>query len=149
MKLVLDMNLPPSWAGLLGTAGFETVHWLDIGPPTATDRHIMQWAATNGCVVVTQDLDFGAILAATQADRPSVVQVRGDDLIDARMAGRVAAALKQVDRDTRGRGSGHGGHFPHAYSRAADQPLTRAGSTASIWPIDASMRGTAASSARV
>ena len=36
----------------------------------------MAWAKERGYVVVTHDLDFGAILAATEASFPSVVQVR-------------------------------------------------------------------------
>ena len=35
----------------------------------------MNWARTNGFIVFTHDLDFGAILAATQAESPSVIQV--------------------------------------------------------------------------
>jgi predicted nuclease of predicted toxin-antitoxin system len=42
MKLLLDMKLPPSWAGLLGSSGFDAVHWIDIGPPNAPDQHIMR-----------------------------------------------------------------------------------------------------------
>jgi predicted nuclease of predicted toxin-antitoxin system len=30
------------------------------------DRTIMEWSLTNGYIVFTNDLDFGAILAATQ-----------------------------------------------------------------------------------
>jgi predicted nuclease of predicted toxin-antitoxin system len=99
MKLVLGMNLPPSWAGLLGSSGFDAVHWIDIGPPNAPDQHIMRWAARHRRVLLTQDLDFGAILAATQAQRPSVVQLRGDDLINVQMVRRVAVALNQVADD--------------------------------------------------
>ena len=36
----------------------------------------MAFAGANGCVVLTHDLDFGAILAATQGRKPSVVQIR-------------------------------------------------------------------------
>ncbi len=59
------MNLPPGWAPVLATAGFEAVHWSTVGNPEASDRAIMTWAKTNGYVVFTHDLDFGALLAAT------------------------------------------------------------------------------------
>ena len=39
----------------------------------------MAYEKVDGFVVLTQDLDFSAILAATNAAMPSVVQVRGDD----------------------------------------------------------------------
>ncbi len=34
----------------------------------------------NGCVILTHDLDFGAILAATHLEKPSVLQIRAEDL---------------------------------------------------------------------
>jgi len=40
----------------------------------------MAYASVNGYVVLTHDLDFSAILAATQGEKPSVVQIRADDV---------------------------------------------------------------------
>jgi len=31
MKIVIDMNLSPQWVEVLKTAGYESVHWSDIG----------------------------------------------------------------------------------------------------------------------
>ena len=78
MKVLLDMNLPPRMAAMLGHDGFEAVHWNEVGPPGAPDTDIMSWAAKNGHVVLTHDLDFGAMLAATGRLGPSVVQARLD-----------------------------------------------------------------------
>ncbi len=36
----------------------------------------MDWARQQGYIVITHDLDFGTLLATTQAKGPSVVQVR-------------------------------------------------------------------------
>jgi len=38
------------------------------------------YTRTNGYVVFTHDLDFSAILAATHDDKPSVVQIRAEDV---------------------------------------------------------------------
>ena len=38
----------------------------------------MLWAQQNSCVLLTADLDFSAILAATGRNGPSVVQIRSD-----------------------------------------------------------------------
>ena len=48
MKLVVDMNLPPRWAGFLVTNGIEAVHWSQVGDPRATDATIMKWALDRG-----------------------------------------------------------------------------------------------------
>jgi predicted nuclease of predicted toxin-antitoxin system len=76
MKVLLDMNISPEWVAHFYAAGFACVHWAEIGQVTADDRDIFAWAAENDHVVVTHDLDFGAILAATNAAAPSVVQIR-------------------------------------------------------------------------
>ena len=67
MKLLVDMNLSPGWVSYLAEAGFEAVHWSEIGSGSAPDTELTHWAAKHGYVVLTADLDFGAILAATQS----------------------------------------------------------------------------------
>jgi len=79
MKLVLDMNLTPDWVLVLAQAGHTAVHWSSVGSLRARDSDIMAWARERQQVVFTHDLDFGAILAATGADSPSVLQVRTQD----------------------------------------------------------------------
>lgn len=51
-----------------------------IGDPRAEDTEIMDWARTNQYIVFTHDLDFGAMLALTGAESPSVIQVRTQDV---------------------------------------------------------------------
>ncbi len=57
MKVLIDMNLSPAWVETLRDAGFETVHWSEIGDPRAPDRTILAWARSNDCVLLTHDLD--------------------------------------------------------------------------------------------
>lgn len=76
MKLLIDMNLSPAWVDVFERQGWQAFHWSAVGEPGALDRVILSWARENEYVVFTHDLDFGAILAATNADAPSVIQVR-------------------------------------------------------------------------
>lgn len=69
MKLIVDMNLSPRWIQLLNQAGMEAIHWSEVGRANAKDSEIMIYARTNNCVVLTHDLDFSAILSATQDTR--------------------------------------------------------------------------------
>jgi len=78
--LLLDMNLSPRLVSVLSEAGFESLHWSSAGPPEAPDAAVMAFARNNDYVVLTYDLDFSAILAATEARKPSVVQVRSGNL---------------------------------------------------------------------
>lgn len=67
MKVLVDMNLSPRWVKLLADADIEAMHWSSIGAANTRDVDIMDFARMKGYVVLTHDLDFGAILAATQA----------------------------------------------------------------------------------
>jgi predicted nuclease of predicted toxin-antitoxin system len=80
MRLLVDVNLLSRWVNRLADAGIEAVHWSKVGLPVASDTEIMADARADDYVVLTHDLDFSAILAATGGDRPSVVQIRSDDV---------------------------------------------------------------------
>lgn len=94
MKILVDMNLAPDWVAALTESGFAARHWSAIGDPRADDAVLMDWARAHGYVVFTHDLDFGALLALTQAESPSVIQVRTQDVTPAHLSGMVIAALR-------------------------------------------------------
>ena len=96
MKLLIDMNLSPCWVQTLSAAGFGTTHWSTVGAATATDAAIMAYAVEHDCVVLTHDLDFGAILAATQGAKPSVVQVRSGNMSPEVIGAPLVEALRQM-----------------------------------------------------
>lgn len=83
MKLLIDMNLSPLWVEHFEQAGLEAIHWSSIGRPAATDAEIMSFAREHGRVVSTHDLSLSALLAHTQAGRPSVLQLRATDVLPA------------------------------------------------------------------
>ena len=93
------MNLSPQWVGELRRHGVEAVHWSSIGDPRATDRTIMQWAAANGYAVFTHDLDFGAVLAATQTAQPTVIQIRVQMPLPELVAEKVVATVRAFEQD--------------------------------------------------
>lgn len=90
------MNLSPRWATVLMEAGIEAVHWSTVGPGTASDSEIMTFAKTNNYVVLTNDLDFGTILATTQGEKPSVVQIRSQDVSPEAISRQVVQAVTQM-----------------------------------------------------
>jgi predicted nuclease of predicted toxin-antitoxin system len=56
----------------------------------------MVYAVSNGFVIPTNDLDFGVALATTNKEKPSVVQIRGDDLRPVSIGNLVVLALRQM-----------------------------------------------------
>ena len=99
MKIVVDMNLTPRWVVLLNGAGFAATHWSKVGAATASDEEIMAWALSEDAAVLTQDLDFSAILAYTRNSKPSVIQVRADDLNPDRIGVHVVSAINQTKNE--------------------------------------------------
>ena len=98
MKLLIDMNLSPKWVSILEAAGWKAVHWSHIGRPDASDHEILRYARTNEYVIFTHDLDFGAILAATKADYPSVIQIRTQDVTPEYLGRIVLSSLHQFEK---------------------------------------------------
>jgi predicted nuclease of predicted toxin-antitoxin system len=95
MKILVDMNLAPAWIPVLEKAGFEARHWSTIGQGNAPDAQLFDWARRHGYIIFTHDLDFGSVLALTQAASPSVFQVRTIDVTPATLGARVIALLNR------------------------------------------------------
>ncbi len=93
-SILIDMNLSPEWAPRLRAAGWQATHWAGIGDPRASDAEIMAHARASGMVVLTHDLDFGALLALTHAEGPSVLQLRGANVLPELAARTIVKALK-------------------------------------------------------
>ena len=99
MKLLVDMNLSPRWVVWLKDAGVDAIHWSLVGKINAPDTEIMTFAMANDYVVLTHDLDFSAILATTQGEKPSVVQIRADDVSPDAIGLQIVAALGQMESE--------------------------------------------------
>jgi predicted nuclease of predicted toxin-antitoxin system len=93
MKLLLDACMPLDWLDFLNEHKQECVAWLRIGAPNAPDTDIMQYANENNFVVLTHDLDFGTLLAISNAAQPSVIQFRAPDIRPAALGPLLLQAL--------------------------------------------------------
>lgn len=99
MKILIDMNLSPDFVALFEREGWEAKHWSTIGDPRASDAILMDWAREHSFFVLTHDLDFGAILAATAASSPSVLQIRAQDVLPDAIGQRLVALVRAFAAD--------------------------------------------------
>ena len=97
MKFLIDMNLSPLWVPFLADQGLETIHWSTVGEPRAADSEILDFAAANGWIVFTHDLDFGILLAALQTNKPSIIQVRSQDVLPTAIGQTVLRAIHAAE----------------------------------------------------
>jgi len=101
LKLLIDMNLSDKLVAHLSEAGFDCRHWKEVGKPSAPDTELLDWVKRNNAVVITRDLGFGAILAATQFDAPSVIQVRCENSHSSSAFPIILQALQQCEEHLR------------------------------------------------
>ena len=104
MRILFDMNLSPDWVAAFAANEIESFHWSTVGDPRAEDDEIMDYARENDYIVFTHDLDFGTILALTQAGNPCVVQVRAQNILPVHLANTVVAVL-QTNKEILEKGS--------------------------------------------
>lgn len=97
IRILVDMNLSPRWVDKFAESGIEAQHWSSVGAAGAPDCEIMAWANEKGWVVLTHDLDFSAILAATQARAPSVILLRMQDVFPEAAFSRVLSAVRTLE----------------------------------------------------
>lgn len=97
MRLLLDSNLSHRVARRLIEAGFEAQHVRDFTLQHATDVEILAFARERSFVVLSEDTDFGALLAEQRAATPSFVLLRTyDPMTPDEQAAVLAANLPAV-----------------------------------------------------
>lgn len=97
LKILLDMNLSPSWITALAREGWSAVHWSAIGDHGAPDEELVEWAYENQHILFTHDLDFSRLLALNQHTGPSVIQVRGQDILPDQLGPMVITAIHRFE----------------------------------------------------
>ena len=78
MRFLLDESISPLVAAPLAAAGHDVVHARDIGLRSAPDSSVLAAAVNEDRTLVTLDTDFGALIAESGAELPSVVLFRGN-----------------------------------------------------------------------
>jgi predicted nuclease of predicted toxin-antitoxin system len=76
MKLLADVHTAPRTVDFLRALGHDVIRTPEVLPADAADEEIIRHAFDHGRVIVTQDLDFSALVALSGANRPSVPSPR-------------------------------------------------------------------------
>jgi len=75
-RLLADMNISPKTVDALQQRGWDVIRVSQVLPMDASDDEILALARREGRVVITQDLDFSALLALSGYDQPSLITLR-------------------------------------------------------------------------
>ena len=76
MKFLADMGISPKTVAFLQSLGYDASHLHDQGLHRLQDPAILEKAKNEGWVLLTHDLDFGELIAASGASLPSIVIFR-------------------------------------------------------------------------
>src|SRR4026208_2587264 len=135
MRFLVDNALSPILATLLGEAGHDALYVRAIELHRADVAVIFVRAAAEDRIVISADTDFGTLLATRSAQKPSVIQFRGqgsrkpDALARAILSKSSSACRRAATRQHR-----HIRTVTRSSPRASDQ--RRAGASASRSPAD-------------
>lgn len=77
MRFLVNNALSAMIVEALRHGGHDAIHVLDRGLQSAEDSEIFDLAVGEDRVIVSADTDFGALLAARRAQKPSVILFRG------------------------------------------------------------------------
>jgi len=80
MTFLADMGISPLTVEWLERRGHDAVHLLEREAAQARDSDILQWAREEGRILLTHDLDFTELVAASHGDLPSVIVFRLRDM---------------------------------------------------------------------
>jgi predicted nuclease of predicted toxin-antitoxin system len=100
VKFLIDMPLSPNMAKWLADQGYDAIHVAEIGLHDATDAVIMARAKVEFRTIITADLDYPDLLAASHATAPSLILFRNGNWREADIITRmreVLAALTEHD----------------------------------------------------
>jgi predicted nuclease of predicted toxin-antitoxin system len=93
VKFLADMGVSTTVVRELRAAGHDATHLEELGLRTLPDADIFRMAREQGRIVLTFDLDFADIAAATNAHFPSIIVFRLRFGRSARVMERLSAVL--------------------------------------------------------
>lgn len=97
LRLLGNMNISPKTITALQGHGWDIVRVSDLLPVHAPDADILELARRENRVVVTQDLDFSALVALAGLNQPSLVTLRLSDSDPDRVTERLQTVLPKIE----------------------------------------------------
>ncbi len=91
--------MPADAAQLFRRLGYECWHVSEFGMQRAEDEDILLFARDKGCVVITLDADFHALVAVRGLSAPSVVRLRREGCKAETAVGILAPVLARYQAD--------------------------------------------------
>jgi predicted nuclease of predicted toxin-antitoxin system len=95
MKFLANMGISPVTVEFLRRLGHDATHLHEEGLDQLPDTDVLEKAHRERCVLLTNDLDFGELLAQSRAASPSVVIFRLANMRPESVNAHLAALLSR------------------------------------------------------
>ena len=103
MKFLADMGISPKIVAFLVEEGHDAIHLHERGMDRSFDAAILEMARGEHRILLTHDLDFGDLMAASGAHLPSVVVFRLRNMHPERVRQHLQEVIhRHLDALTRG-----------------------------------------------
>lgn len=99
MRLLADLHISPRTVEQLRSHGYDVIRVSDVMDPRSRDEQIVDHARRDGRVILTQDLDYSAIIALSGASEPSLISLRLSSARVEYVSAVLTRVLPQVEKD--------------------------------------------------
>lgn len=99
IKLLADLHISPLTIEFLQKNGYTISRVTEYLPPTASDEEIIRLSISQQAVILTQDLDFSALIAKSGKPGPSLLSLRLGHAAPLRVSQLLLAILPVVVKD--------------------------------------------------
>jgi len=99
MKFIADIHISPQTVRSLIERGYKIRRMTEFLKPNAKDEEILDLALREESTIITQDLDFSALLAKRGVNKPSVITLRVNTAKPSKITEILEKALPQIESE--------------------------------------------------
>lgn len=99
LKYLADIHISPLTVDALQASGLMIQRVANVLSPQAKDSEIVALAHLQDWIILTQDLDFSALIARSGEMRPSVISLRLQDASPTRVTQLLLSILPSLQKD--------------------------------------------------
>ena len=99
LEFLANMNISPITVEKLRGLGWNIIRVSEIMDKRSKDVKILDYAKEHNKVLITQDLDFSALLVAKRYEKPSVISLRFDNAEPNFIADRMVEIVKEFEKE--------------------------------------------------
>lgn len=97
LKFIADVHISPYTISSLQKKGYQITRITEYLPSTASDVEIIEFAIQHSAVIITQDLDFSALISQSGLSQPSVVSLRIGNVKPEVVTQKLQQVLPQIE----------------------------------------------------